>query len=829
MKTLRLLGLVVAMLALIVAMACASDEPGVSAEEISKIVEDAVGDQLSAADVQKIVDESVSGQLSAADVQKIISESIAGQLTAEDVQKIVDASTGGQLTAADVQRIVEASTGEQLSAADVQKIVEASAMGQLTTADVQKIISESITEAVEEAKKATEAAQMAAEAAEKAGMVAREAAVPDFKGTFNWEAYGVPAPTEFSESPMWAAMVAQGELPAVAQRLPVASDVLVVPVVERVGDYGGTWRRAFTGPNDGQNADRLMTDQILSFDLNGTDVIPNLVKGYDVSADGLTYTMYLREGMKWSDGVPFTADDWVWHFDNVLTNEEINPGRDGTIGFSSFKATDVRKVDDYTVEIVLAEAGAGFVDRLAQHYTGGHTLHGRIADGTHGPSHFLKTVHRDFADDKAAYDQKVKDAGFDNWPVFFKEQGDPLRSTDLPVLAPWKVTSPNTSQAWEFERNPYYWAVDPAGNQLPYIDRISMQLTQDKEVLNLRAIAGEIDFQHRHIEMAKVPVFLENAEQGNHQMRFWPSHFVQGGISFNNSYGLGQDLDYDPDPEIQEWLTTKDFRIALSLAVDRNKMNEVVFLGIGRLKQPTFERTHPFYPGEEYALKYTEQDLARANQILDDLGLDERDSDGFRLRSDGKGTLTIEMAYRADYFLDMESISELAQEDFNKVGIKTFLKAEDVALQGERRVGNEHQIYCCEAGGFLEPQLLTEWFDAGHAFRQWYLNGRKVVEGNPAAEPTDPDILRLADLTDEAKTLSFSDRRDVYIEAQKIVIDNQYVTGYVGDTPAFNGVIVMKNYFRNVPEIAPNNPPMQNPGIGRAMQFFMVGGKNDSE
>ena len=224
---------------------------------------------------------------------------------------------------------------------------------------------------------------------------------PAFNGSFNWETYGLPKPTDFHEAPDFAAMVAAGTLPPVEDRLPIAADVLVLPVIDRIGDYGGTWRRAFTGPNDGQNADRLQSDHILHFDLNGTDVIPNVAKGWEISADGLTYTLFLREGLKWSDGVESTADDWVWYNENVVRNEEINPERDGQIGWSGFYPT-VKKVDDYTVQLTLPERGDSFLDELGTYKTGGYTLHGRIADGLYGPVHFIKTLHRDFALDKAA-------------------------------------------------------------------------------------------------------------------------------------------------------------------------------------------------------------------------------------------------------------------------------------------------------------------------------------------------------------------------------------------------------------------------------------------
>jgi peptide/nickel transport system substrate-binding protein len=657
-----------------------------------------------------------------------------------------------------------------------------------------------------------------------------------FNGSFDWSTYGLPKPTWFGESPILAALVAQGKLPPVEDRLPDPSDVMVVPVVDQIGEYGGTWRRAFTGPNDGQNADRIMMDEDLKFDLNGVDVIPNIAKGWEISNDGTVYTLKLRKGMKWSDGAPFTADNYIWWFENVLTNEEINPGRNKQLGWSGYNVETIRKVDETTVQYVLPERADGFLDALATYTIGGFTLHGRIGDGDYGPSHYMQQWHRDFAWNKAAYDKMVSDEGFGiNWPLFFKERSNPLRNTELPVVSPWRVTSPITEQIYEWERNPYYWAVDPAGNQLPYIDNISMILIGDKEVLNLKAIAGEIDFQHRHIDMAKVPVMRENADKCDCTVKFWPSPAgSQAGLTINNSYGLGgtaqNPLTYDVDREIQKWLFNKDFRIALSHSIDRQRINEVVFQGLGTVSQGGFIKGHPFYPGDEYDQKYMDgADVA--NALLDSIGLDKKDGDGFRLRTDGSGeTLIFELAYIANYFIDYEPIAELTKEDFEKIGIKTFLKAEDVKLYADRRYNNDHVLVAGGAGGQRFPLNLTEWYAVGQAYRNWYTGAQDAyAAGNPVAQPTDPNIFRLATLTDEAKLLRYVDRKDNYIETQRIVIDNQYVIGYVGGTPAFNGIVVVKNYFKNVPDIAPNQSQLQNPGIARTVQFYMEGGRNDSE
>ena len=183
----------------------------------------------------------------------------------------------------------------------------------------------------------TAAAQPTAVATEEAMMEA-----PPFTGSFAWTG-GVPS--SFQEAPMLAARVAAGELPPVEDRLPVPEDVHVVPVVEKIGEYGGTWRKGFAGPGDGQNMDRVMGDHPLQYDLDGATILPNLLKDWDVSADGLTYTFHIRRGMKWSDGEPFTADDFIWANENIVRNEKLNPKKEGRLGFSQFGPT-LRKVDD---------------------------------------------------------------------------------------------------------------------------------------------------------------------------------------------------------------------------------------------------------------------------------------------------------------------------------------------------------------------------------------------------------------------------------------------------------------------------------------------------
>jgi len=323
--------------------------------------------------------------------------------------------------------------------------------------------------------------------------------------------------------------------------------------------------------------------------------------------------------------------------------------------------------------------------------------------------------------------------------------------------------------------------------------------------------------------MTKVPVYRENAARGNYSLRFWPQEGIQAGIGFNQTYGMGNPSEA-ADPEVQKWIQNKDFRIAISLAMDRKTVNEVLFLGTGKEKQATFSAGHPFYPGADYESKYTKRDLAEANRMLNAIGLDKKDSSGFRLRTDGKGPLSIEVVYISQYFLDFKTLAEIVKENWEAVGIKVNLKAEDVNLFGQRRLNNLHQVVvdtCCDR----HPLNFALGRSAFPAISAWY-NAQQG--GLPSVEPYNAELRRIKVLNDSANDTKYENRAANYIENQKIVIDQQYYVGLVGDTPAFNGVIVMKNNFKNVPLKAPNVSLLQNEGIGRTVQFFFEGGKNDA-
>ena len=186
-----------------------------------------------------------------------------------------------------------------------------------------------------------------------------------------------------------------------------------------------------------------------------------------------------------------------------------------------------------------------------------------------------------------------------------------------------------------------------------------------------------------------MPVFKENEDRSNIDVWFWGSHGSVG-LSINMSYGEGP-VEYEVDEEIKKWLNNFEFRKALSLAIDPNKINEVMFLGQGTVSQGVFSKGHPFYPGDETAQKYTEHDPEMAKQILDSIGLVDTDGNGVRNRTDGKGDLVFITDYAAEYFVAFDVLAELIEEDLAKVGVKLALKGDGrEPLQGAARRKHRH-------------------------------------------------------------------------------------------------------------------------------------------
>ncbi len=581
---------------------------------------------------------------------------------------------------------------------------------------------------------------------------------------------------KFAEAPMLADQVKAGKLPAVEKRLP--AEPKVADVVEEIGQYGGDWRQVWRSVNEPYAFNRICMEGLLQYKWDGSKVVPNLATKFEVSPDGTTFTFYLRKGVKWSDGTPYTADDIVFTLQEVYGNKALYPAYPSWL---QVKGTPVKpeKVDDTTIRLKFVSAYG-----LFPAYVANNAFQGM-------PKNYLKKFHPAYTP-QADLDKMAKDQSFANWAALFqaKATGD-VTNPDLPTLRPWKVSTEPIATRTIMERNPYYWKVDPAGNQLPYIDRMLWDRAEDSNTWPLKVIAGEIDAQTWGLGTftSAYTLLKENEKKGGYRV-----------LEYTHADGAKLIIipNYDTDdPVLLKLFTDRRFRIALSYAINRKEMNELIFNGLGQPWQAALVPGVPYY-SEKWGKAFIEFDQAKANQLLDEVGLAKKDAEGFRLRPDGKVLdLVIETRVGDVYTKPVELVADY----FRKVGLKASVKASDRTLYTER---DRSGVQILKTWDNFDRQLPTFLVDARRyvpdrfeteTWRQWGL----WYESNHTKGKEPPaELKEMLEWYDIARTTPKDSERDEY--AKKIIdrwADNIYVIGTVARVPFMN---IVRNNFRNVPE-----------------------------
>lgn len=608
----------------------------------------------------------------------------------------------------------------------------------------------------------------------------------------------------YSEAPMLADMVAAGSLPPVEERLPL--EPLVVEPNDRIGVYGGTWRMGLRGGGDGALLSRTLGyENLLRWTPQWDGIIPNVAKSYEANDDGTEFTFYLREGMKWSDGEPFTAHDIVFWYDAKVANTEISPSPI-TWMVSGGELGVVEAVDDYTVKFSFAAPNGLFIQRMA-------SVDGR--EVTRYPQHFFEQFHKEYNPD--GIDALVAAAGVADWVALWN-----LKTTDLegfasvrPVIGAWVLQSDYTADTVQLigTRNPYYWKVDPEGNQYPYIDQVRYDVGQDVETLTLRALNGEIDFQDRHIASnANKAVFFDNMEAGGY-------HFFETIPSSMNVMILSLNLTH-LDPVKREIFQNKDFRIGLSHAINRQEIIDLIWVGQGEPWQLAPRPTSEFY-NEQLAKQYTEYSVELANQHLDAAGYTERDAEGFRLGPDGK---------RISFTVDIQTVGvewidamELISGYWKEVGIDGQANVIDRTLLYDRKAANQQDASVWGGDGGLDVILEPRWYfpfsnesHYGIAWQYWFANpSHALAEEPPTGPKTQMELYRqLSANPDPAQ------QADLMRQILEISADEFYALGI--SLPA-NGYGIIKNNFHNVPASFPNAWLYPHPAPTNPFQYFIEG------
>jgi peptide/nickel transport system substrate-binding protein len=623
-----------------------------------------------------------------------------------------------------------------------------------------------------------------------------------------WPVVVDSVPSSFSEAPLLAKKVAAGDLPPVEERLP--ANPLVIQPAEMIGTHGGILRGAFTGPGDRQNYERWINDYTIFWDAGATELRPRLAWKWESNEDATQWTIYLREGLKWSDGEPFTADDYIFWRDHIVANDELVPTKPWWIVWGGELAT-FEKVDDYTFTFTFAQSFPTWPVVLSTVGVAGYLQGGRVGSGLYAPRHYLEQFHPDFVGQEEV-DAMAQEAGFETWNLFFFAKADAAMNPDSPVMAPWKPTTLLSSNELNFERNPYFWAVDTDGQQLPYFDGISLELVEELEVLNLRAIAGNYTIQGRHIDFAKLPVLRENQEQGDYFVDFWTSRA-------RNPIAVYINHDWNADPDIAAYtVDSLDFRKALSLAIERTEINETYFLGVGKEASLCPANASPYFNSDRWDQEFGRFAPDEANAILDSIGLQNKDSEGYRLLPSGE-RLVLRIDAVSGAFLPYPDIGETIAQMWQDIGIQLIVNPVERSLWVKRTIANEPMMNLFETGEWnLEAsEQLIPWYSWAPIAHVWGIT--------PNPDPAEYDgpqwlIDQILKQWEAIQTLDPDERRQRYIEGMEIMCDNQPLLGMVVDVPVYTTVI--KNNVRNVPKPFEWVFYAQTPGNGLPEQMFMI-------
>ncbi len=496
----------------------------------------------------------------------------------------------------------------------------------------------------------------------------------------------------FTEAPELHAQVVAGKLPPLEQRLPIAP--LIVTPVEKPGTYGGTWRMAIVAGEDNSPllSRCLAYEQLVRWNPNWTRVVPNLAISWTINADATVYRFQLRQGVRWSDGQPFTAHDIVAWIDDVVRDPELTPSPPGWL-LAGGRLPECTAPDDTTVEFRFAVPNAIFLELLASM---------NANELTRYPAHHLRKVHRRHNPAGAA--ELMRQTGR-SWIDSFRTVFTPWtwRNPSCPTLDAWIITNAYTPEATAVvaARNPYYWKVDTLGRQLPYLDRVRFEVVTDRAELFRRELAGEVDYNRaNYFSYASTPAILEAEKEGRIRT-------VRAVSSNSNPIAIFLNLNH-ADPVMRAALGDKRVRIALSKAINRPAIIQQLYSAEAMPWQIAPRPESPFRNrrlGEQFTTYAPEQSKAE----LEAAGLHARESDGMRLLRDGRlFKLTILVPRPSDP--DWPAIMDRVKSDWRAIGVEmewTFLMRGEF---NEQITQNRHDGAIANGSGGFAPILEPECF-----------------------------------------------------------------------------------------------------------------------
>lgn len=626
------------------------------------------------------------------------------------------------------------------------------------------------------------------------------AAGPVAADIVRYETPEAPRVAAYKETPALAARVEAGKLPPVGERLPAAPRVSISGPNLSVGKHGGDLRMLVGRDKDVRLLIVYGYARLVGYN-EKLEIEPDILEWLEVE-DGRIFTMKLREGHRWSDGAPFTTEDFRYFWEDVANNEELYPVGPNVTYRVDGELPEVEILDATTIRYSWSKPNPFLIPALAA---------ARPLD-IFVPSHYLKQFHPKYGD-AAKIEEAVKAASARNWAQLHNRLGNMYRATnpDLPTLQPWHNTVSPPSTRFIGERNAYYHRIDAMGQQLPYIDRFIMDVVNGS-LVPAKTSSGEADLQSRGLNFSDYTFLKAAEERANYNVRLWKT--VRG-----SQLALYPNMNVT-DPVWRQLNRDARFRQALSLGINRSEINQVIYYGLCLEANNLVLPDSPLYK-EEYARAYAEFDPARANALLDEIGLTQRNGEGVRLLPDGRPLeIIVETAGENTEEVD---VLELIRDSWKQIGVKLFTKPSQREVLRNRIYAGETVMamwFGYENGiptSFSSPE---EFVPVRQTSYQWPMWGQYAETNGNAGEPVDMEKpKRLMELYQAwIAARSKAERVAAWDEILRIHAEEIYTIGIVAEVPQ---PVVVAKALRNVPEKGIYNwDPGAQFGIYRPERFW---------
>ncbi len=587
--------------------------------------------------------------------------------------------------------------------------------------------------------------------------------------------FAIPAASAaYVDPPSLAEQIKSGALPPIEKRLPEKPRVINLTGDLKPGKHGGEIRTII-----GRTRDiRLMVvygyARIVTYN-DKFQLEPDLVESYEVK-DDRSFTFHLRKGHKWSNGAPFTAEDFRYWWEDVANNKDLNPSGPPIEMLVDDEAPKFEVIDETTVRFSWSKPNPFFLPRLA----------GASPLFPFRPSHHLKKFHIKHASEA----ELTKTLGASrNWAAAHNREDNlyEFDNPELPTLQPWMNVTKMPATRFRVVRNPYFHRVDQNGLQLPYIDTVVVSVAS-AQLIAAKAGAGEADLQVRNIAFNNFTFLKQGEQRNNYKTLLWKE-------AKGSHMALFPNLNIK-DPEWRKLFRDARFRRALSLGIDRDLINETLFFGLAFPANNTVLPQSPLFK-KDYQTKWIKFDIRAANALLDEMGLKRQGA--VRLLPDGRPIeIIIETAGENQEEVD---VLELVKDNWAKIGVKLFIKPSQREVFRNRIFAGETQMSVWTG---LENGVPTADFSplelapSSQQQYQWPMWGQYRETKGQSGEAIDlPVAKQLDSLFDDWMAADTEPKRsDIWHKMLAIHADEVFSIGIV------SGVlqpVVVRNTLRNVP------------------------------